>query len=307
MDFIYKTEEEVKTALQQIGWRRIIEAVEKTFVKEKDADCPPKVIRFLPNGNDFRLMYGQMDGYFGVKLISAQGANKEKTLSESGTYSLYDIETSKLLMFCMANELTAFRTAAATAVAIRHLATKRDYHMVGVIGCGKQAGYHIEAIRDVLDGDCDFWLYDKDDKEFALSSIHFHALPRLKRDILQYADIIVTLTPTTEPHIFAKDIDFDRDVLYCSIGGDNEKKIEIHQEVLFHMHVFCDSYEQVDHTGIMHRAKWIPRLTSLGDFIIDKKSIPKGAKLFISTGVALQDLAMGRMIYEADVLNGTKN
>ena len=66
-----------------------------------------------------------------------------------GFIALLDAETGSLLALMDTIEITARRTAAATALAATYLA-RADSTVLGVIGCGTQARYHLEALAEVL-------------------------------------------------------------------------------------------------------------------------------------------------------------
>ncbi len=305
----------VKEILQKIGWNTIIEAIRETFIEEAngETDSPAKLIMHLENNNDYRVMPSRMFKYpyIGTKIIAACGSNYKvnKPLAR-GVYVLNTMECQDTVMFCEAEELTAYRTAAATAVAVDALA-KKDSTILGIVGCGKQALYHIEAICAVRNIDTIllsdtnllpiYSLKDKTD----YNPLKIEVLISNTNEILKYTDIAVTLTPTRKPHIFVNDVKFDREMLICAVGGDSDKKIEIHEEVLPLVDHFSDSYDQVLHTGMVHNALEDGIITpndlkSLGGYLTGKLKTDnsKNIKMFLSTGVALEDLALARLIYE---------
>lgn len=313
------SEEEVCEILgRKLEWIEIIDAIAETFIEEAAGrtNSPPKVIMYIePHNNDYRIMPSYMFKYpdfCGSKIISACPDNMEKygAPSVNGVYILNDARTQNTVLIFKANTSTAYRTAAATAVAVRELA-KKDSKTLGIIGCGLQAYYHIPAVEAVRQIDKVF-VHDKSEKSEARLLNHFRPYPwsaktmvkSTKEEILEKCDIIVTLTPTTEPFIFPKDIP-DREMLICAVGGDSEHKLEIAPEVLCYVDHVCDSYEQVMHTGTVLQALkkgYIDKgeLISLGDHMVGKMELNDEfkVKLFLSTGVALEDLAMAILIYK---------
>src|SRR4029453_17238161 len=65
-----------------------------------------------------------------------------------GFVALLDAERGCVLALMDSIEITARRTAAATALAAKYLA-KPGSRSLAMIGCGVQAVYHVEALRDV--------------------------------------------------------------------------------------------------------------------------------------------------------------
>ena len=307
----------VEKILNRIGWLKIIDAVEETFIEEAKGNTasPAKTIIHLEGTlNDYRVMPSRMYKYpyCGTKIIAACGDNPKAGLPLArGVYILNENEHQETVMVCRAEVLTAYRTAAATAVAVKYLA-KKDSKILGIIGCGVQAYSHIPAIEAVCNIR-EILIYDIDTtKQTDMVNAFKNTYAERKRGIFKYSDIIVTLTPTREPHIFKKDIDLYREQLICAVGGDSDRKIEIHQEILPFVDHFCDSYEQVSHTGMVYAAleeKLITKmhLKSLGSLIIhtSKTDNTKPVKLFLSTGVALEDLALARIVYEEGIKNGS--
>jgi len=207
--------------------------------------------------------------------------------------------------------ITAYRTAAASAVAIRELLgaypmLKKDKLSLGIIGCGEQAYYHIPAIQAIAPVEKVFVNSRTQKSEDKLIE-HFRNMADIaratKKEILASCDIVVTMTPTTEPHIFVEDIP-NRPMVIAAIGGDSDRKIELDPHILTVVDHYCDSYSQVSHTGIVARAfeNLIiapDHLKSVGDYMVGKRhATGQPVKLFLSTGVALEDLAMAILIYK---------
>ena len=88
-------------------------------------------------------------GAFGAKLISVfYGNSALGRQSHQGLVVLFDPETGAPVCVLHAGEITAIRTAAASAVATQALA-RPDAHSLALIGCGEQAGTHLQAIAKV--------------------------------------------------------------------------------------------------------------------------------------------------------------
>jgi ornithine cyclodeaminase/alanine dehydrogenase-like protein (mu-crystallin family) len=146
------SENEVTEHLEEIGWRQIIDSVSDTFMEEakKNVVSPPKGIIHLDHyENDYRIMPSYMlnhPEFIGTKLVSACPGNiGTKYPFAMASYILNDAKVQKPLMICGARAITAYRTAAATAVAVQAL-SRADSSVLGIIGCGVQADCHIPAI-----------------------------------------------------------------------------------------------------------------------------------------------------------------
>ena len=100
-------------------------------------------------------LYGSMTGAlsaqgpFGSKLISAFSENFARgRQSHQGLVLLFDPETGAPVCAVHAGEVTAIRTAAASAAATDALARK-DSRTLALLGYGEQAATHLRALREV--------------------------------------------------------------------------------------------------------------------------------------------------------------
>ena len=103
----------------------------------------------LGDGRMFGIMPGAMGdrSVFGAKLISVFPENFAKNIqSHQGVVVLFDGESGAPVCVAHAGEITAIRTAAASAVATDALA-RPDAHRLALLGYGEQALTHARAIR----------------------------------------------------------------------------------------------------------------------------------------------------------------
>lgn len=105
----------------------------------------------LADGRMFGVMPGAMGerAVFGAKLISVFPDNFDKGIqSHQGVVILFEAETGAAVCAVHAGEVTAIRTAAASAVATDVLARK-DATRLAILGYGEQAATHARAISKV--------------------------------------------------------------------------------------------------------------------------------------------------------------
>jgi len=105
----------------------------------------------LSDGRLFAVMPGALggNGPFGAKLISVFHDNFAKgRQSHQGLVILFDPDTGAPVCVVHAGEITAIRTAAASAVATDALA-RQDARRLAILGYGEQAGTHARAIGKV--------------------------------------------------------------------------------------------------------------------------------------------------------------
>src|SRR5689334_6035513 len=115
-------------------------------------DVPP-VGHVAGVGGMFHIKSAQRAGSPSLAAIKVNGnfpenAARRKLPTIQGFVALLDAESGCVLALMDSIEITARRTAAATALAAQHLA-RADSRTLAMIGCGVQARYHVEALLDV--------------------------------------------------------------------------------------------------------------------------------------------------------------
>src|SRR3977135_1931438 len=187
-----------------------IEAVDRAMraFSNGGADVPLRTIMQLPGGRNF---FGVMPGYLddprglGAKILTVYPDNTKHGLpSHIGLVVLFDTETGMPLAVMDAAEITAIRTAAASAVATRVLARKDASHLA-ILGTGEQAVTHLEAISKVRTlrtirvwgrstGKAERFAQE----ESSRLSLKIEA-SRTAEEAVKGADIICTVTASREP------------------------------------------------------------------------------------------------------------
>ena len=134
--------------------RDCIEAMSSVMrsVSRGGAQMPLRTILNVP-GSD--LLFGAMPGCldeppsFGAKLLSVRAhSSAGASPSHIGVFVLFDSTSGRPVAILDASELTAIRTAAASAVATQALA-RRDAGILAILGTGEQAARHLEALAIV--------------------------------------------------------------------------------------------------------------------------------------------------------------
>lgn len=224
-----------------------------------------------------------------------------------GALLLCDGSTGSLLAIMDSIELTLRRTAAATALAARHLA-RPESQTILVCGCGAQAPPQLAALRALLPlRRLLAWDRDHDRAEAFVRSISDMEtcavvdLPSAAR----LSDLIVTCTTAAEPFL---EPDFVRaGTFIAAVGADSPAKSEIAPDLMARALVVADALDQCAVMGDLHHALGAGTMR-LGDVHAELVELIAGSKpgrtdgeqitLFDSTGTALQDVAAAALIYE---------
>jgi ectoine utilization protein EutC len=235
--------------------------------------------------------------------------------SVSGLMMLLSASTGRLEALLLDNGyLTDVRTAAAGAVAARHLA-RADARIAGVIGAGTQARLQMEALAKVRaierilvwarDGAKADACADDLTARLGLEAIAVNSAERL---VLE-ADAVVTTTPARDPLVVA---DWLHPGLHITaIGSDAPDKNELHPALLERADLLvCDARAQCARLGELHHALeqglQLPT-TELGE-ITDGARPGRTADDQITvcdlTGTGVQDAAIALLAWRRAVAQG---
>ena len=301
----YLDDDVVKELLEN-KWVQVVDAIEKAFVNPS-ADMVPKV--YLDGeGGDFRAMPAALDTYAAIKWIGVFPDNRQiPAPTINGSLILSDRETGVSLVGMDCATLTAYRTAATSAIAAKYCAPNAK--TFAVIGCGLQAKYHIEAYEAVCQNhmNLEVELYDRDEKaqkkifNWLGKESLCRAWGRNKsvKQAVEHADVITTLTPSTEAYLDILDIPNNCHI--NAVGADAVGKRELMTNVIDgSANVICDDPMQALHSGELQYNEW-PHLdiNSIKYLIKNHKSmqLDKGISVFDSTGIAIEDIAIAELVY----------
>lgn len=166
----------------------------------------------LSEGRLFGVMPGAMGARapFGAKLISVFPENFALGIqSHQGLVILFDPETGAPVCVVHAGELTAIRTAAASAVATEALA-RQDSRRLTILGYGEQAATHARAISKVRDLESiSIWGRSPDRSRAFAARIQAEldvpvSSAGTVEEAVAEADIVCTVTSAAEPILKGK-------------------------------------------------------------------------------------------------------
>lgn len=204
--------------------------------------------------------------------------------------------------------LTARRTAAATAVAARHLASPESA-VLTLCGCGVQGLAHLSYLAAVLPLRR-VWLLDRDPgavRRCAEEAARLGIAASPAGDVRaagQDSDVCVTCTPGREIVLAADDV--RPGAFVAGVGADNEHKQELAPSLLAGAKVVVDLMSQCERVGDLHHALKAGALTAadvygeLGEIVAGVKPGRTRADeviVFDSTGLAIQDVAAAIVAY----------
>ncbi|MFY4811933.1 ornithine cyclodeaminase family protein [Haloarcula sp. AONF1] len=294
----------------------LVPAIEAAFAAyENDtAQMPPKSYIDLPQHNgDFRSMpaYLETDDWeaSGIKWVNVHPDNPDEfdLPTVMGTLVYTDPESGFPLAVMDATTLTMKRTGAAAAVATDHLAIE-DATSLGIIGAGVQSYTQLEAISQVrpiesvvvsdLDEDRVKRFIDTFGDEFDVRAGTISEAAQ--------CDVLSTVTPVEDPIVTLDDLGEHTHV--NAMGADAEGKQELHTDVIREATLVIDDFEQTTHSGEIN-VPWsngdIDESdidAELGEIVVGNapgREDLSGITVFDSTGLAIQDIAAARIVYES--------
>jgi alanine dehydrogenase len=299
-----------------------IEAVEDALRQHAaGGSIPPQVLGARVPGGTFhvkaaglssRVLAGAGHAMFAAKVnANFPGNPAARGLPTiQGVLSLFDAEDGRLLALIDTMEITSIRTAAATAVAAKHLA-RPDAGEMTICGCGEQAANQTRALDSVrsLRRVMAFDAIPERAASFARAlsgELSCDVIPvRALDEETAASDIWVTCT--TAPQWFLGRAHVRPGAFVAAVGADNPQKQEIEPELLGTNVVIADSIEQCATSGDLHHAidAGVMRREDvrgeLADVVTGRvvgRRSPDEIVVFDSTGTALQDVAAAMRLYE---------
>jgi ornithine cyclodeaminase len=272
----------------------------------------PPVGELLFDHGDVHVKYGYIkdDEFYVIKIASGFYNNPQYGLpSSNGLMLLFKQATGELAGILLdEGYLTNIRTAAAGAIAARHLAPKH-VERIGIVGAGTQARLQLLHLKPVTD--CRralVWGRDRDKlKQYQaeMSAEGFIVETTLDADeVLKPCNLVVTTTPSTQPLLHASAL--HPGVHITAMGSDTADKQELDSAILARADlVVADSISQCLSRGEIFRALTSghlrqERVVELGRIISgDAAGRTSESQITVAdlTGLATQDIQIATLIY----------
>ena len=302
---------------------QLIEEIETGFVlySEGKVNVPPVgFLHFDDPPGDVHIKYGFVSGddYYVLKMASGFYNNSELDLPVAdGVILVFSQKTGELKLILLDKcWLTDMRTAAAGAVAAKHLAPK-TIHDIGIVGTGVQARMQLEMLRTVVDcQSCFIWGRDSTKVQGMLDDLRasesiqawgldIQAAETLD-DLVSDCNLIVTTTSAKNPLIRADQV--RKGTHITAMGSDDDGKQELEAALLAKAdRVIADSISQCSQYGeCLHAIQGglieEGSILELGQ-VIKNPAIGRTSEDQITvvdlTGVAVQDIQIAKMVDRA--------
>lgn len=295
------------------------DAVEAVFaaMASKDAYNFPVIREAIGHAE---ALYGFKSGFdrkslaLGLKSGGYWPGNEARGLTNhQSTVILFDADTGKVKALVGGNLLTALRTAAASAVSIKHLAPKTA-KVLGMIGAGHQSTFQMRAAVEQRDFEKVIgWNYHPEMLTRLADLATELGLPFESVELDQLgaqADVIISITSAFAPSLLDAHVSGPTHI--ACMGTDTKGKQEVEAALLARATVFTDEVAQAISIGECQHAVADGSL-QVAD-IIELGAVINGSHrgrqsdteitLFDGTGVGLQDLAVASRVVELAIENG---
>ncbi len=290
-----------------IDMHEVIKAVEQAFKEwdEGKAEMPPKSYILLDKG-DFRAMPAALPGAVGVKWVNVHPGNPRYGLPTVMAVIIYsDPDTGYPLAIIDGTDITAYRTGATAAIAAKYMA-RPDAKTLGIIGAGRQAYTQIMAHVEVFNFDR-INVFDpvKAATERLISSFPQYPLKETSAEEATASNVVCTLTPAHAPVV--KEAWIKPGTHINAVGADAEGKEELEPSILKKARVVVDDLRQASAAGEINVpvSKGLYSVeevyATLGEVVSGKKPgrpNKDAITIFDSTGVAIEDMATAKLIYD---------
>ncbi|MGH7665756.1 MAG: ornithine cyclodeaminase family protein [Candidatus Dormibacteria bacterium] len=270
------------------------------------ADSPPRAGARAPGG-----WLGAMPGYLAedglaAKLVTVFPENSTRDQpSHQGVVALFDAEDGRPLCVLDAGQITAVRTAAVTALSVRELA-RPDAGVLAVLGSGEQARSHLELLPSVGQFQEVRLAARRPERAAAVAALR----PGTRasgsfEEAVRGADVVICCTNAQEPVVQSRWL--GRGVHLVSVGMGPE----LGHSTLAGCHLFVEwrgAVASPPPAGAVELQGLDPAsATELGEVLAGSapgRLSTSELTVFKSTGLAVEDVAAARVVFEAALRQG---
>ncbi len=294
-------------------WVDMMEKALKSSIDSSGYVMPKRM--HLDYGVDtFLLMPCITDEYWVTKLVSFCPGNRSAGRpSIYGTVVLNDTKTGEPLAVMDGSAITAMRTAAVTAVGVRHL-SPAGCHSLGIIGTGTQGIW--QALFACSEREInEIWAFDHNTENLR----HFSEKVKSKYPIIRInqaadssevamnSDIIISATNSQDP-VFPDMKELFTGKTFIGIGSYKPDCREFPEQLFRQLdHIYVDSLDGKKESGDLITPvnnNWIAenKIYPIGSLLPDKSiQTPNPTRLFKTVGFALLDLFAAKLVYEKHI------
>ncbi|HEX6301106.1 MAG TPA: ornithine cyclodeaminase family protein [Acidimicrobiia bacterium] len=319
MDTLFIAQEEVRDLLPM---SECIDAVRQALadLARGDGIQPLRSVMWLPEKVG---ALGMMPGYLGsietigIKTVTVFPGNAGTEYdSHQGSVMLFDATNGRLKAVIDATEITATRTAAASAVATEQL-SRPDSSVLAILGSGVQGAAHVRSIPLVRDiAEIRVWSRNPEHAARLVANAGGRGLEiQATSTVLEAvagADIICTTTASPDPILTGAMLESGMHL--NAVGSSVPFARELDADAIARSRIFVDRREStLNESGDFLMAR-VDGAVDEDDIIAEIGEVVVGSHegreseseitTFVSLGIAVEDIAAGDLVYRKALESG---
>lgn len=287
---------------QNLPLQELIDGIENSFVqfttKQEGVSQPQRMVIPVSQKNFFLVkpVCSLPDKTMATKLLTYYPGNEEKNNrpTHQAVVVVFDSDTGSLQGVLDGVAITDMRTAAATAVAVKHLSREGD-DILAIIGTGHQAASHIKLLRKIRNfKEIRVYSRSKERRE-AFAELWNVTACESAESAVKNADVIVTVTMSATPVLSKEWVKVN--ALVNIVGAPLPTTREVDDGIMHCSQIIADTAEGSYASAgdiILSKAKIDGEL---GDVINGNLKVDfDRMRVFKSNGMAIQDLVAGKIV-----------
>uniref|UniRef100_A0A1B6CA06 Ketimine reductase mu-crystallin n=1 Tax=Clastoptera arizonana TaxID=38151 RepID=A0A1B6CA06_9HEMI len=308
-NLLYLDDSTVKSMLK---WTSLIEGIEKalgdlSLSRQGNTEAviqPPRLIMPVPQKDGALLSmpaYLSHQNALACKIVTSFRNNAAKNLpSINATILLFDGDTGQVKAVMDGTEITAWRTAAASVVATKHIHRGKK-QILAILGAGMQGRSHALAFKHFFEfSEIRIWNRTFERAKKLCTDLGAWAVPfRSNEECVRDADVIVTATYATEPIVQFDWVKIGAHINAVGFGVNHHN--ELSHPVYENSLLIVDSVEAANKELSKLIQNNVPIVTEVGSIINKSFTLPSNvrATVFHSLGMAVEDVVSANLVYNS--------
>jgi thiomorpholine-carboxylate dehydrogenase len=251
------------------------------------------IIQVAEHNGWFGIMPAVYGDVMGAKLVTFYPGNVDLDTHQA-TIQLFRAATGEPLASMDGRAITEMRTAAVSAVALDLLAAPTPL-VLAILGSGVQAHSHLEAFRLVRDfREVRVW------SRTPLHAAKFAARAGAQvfesvETAVRAAEVVVTLTSAAEPILQGAWL--KPDAVVIAVGSVGAARRELFDDVMGSPVIVESRESAVREAGeLIHSGAAV--YAEIGELLNGSRPVPPRPAVYKSLGVAVEDIAAARLVYQ---------
>jgi ornithine cyclodeaminase/alanine dehydrogenase-like protein (mu-crystallin family) len=296
------TEDQVQAVL---SYERLIPAIRQSLM-DLSAGRVTQPLRSVMSVAEhhgwFAVMPAVYGSIMGAKMVTFYPGNAALAKhTHMAMIQLFRSDTGEPLAVMDGRLITEMRTAAVSAVAVDCL-TRQDVQVLGILGSGVQARSHVKALAQVRRfKEIRVWSRSKENARKFADEVG--ARVTSAEEAVAGADVVLTLTSSPVPVLLGRWL--KKNAVVCAVGAVTPDRRELDDEAMRGAIVVESREAALREPGDILLAK--AQVTAEIGELLNGKALDRDDRpvVFKSLGVAIEDIATAKLVYELSASQST--